>query len=105
MKRNQPELLKLACSGALAVGLVLLPSTTLSVCNAQDSATASPQKASPQILAAIKAIIRDATSPEDLKARLVEQYKAMDPRKLADVIEKASVMAELEGRHDVLDGT
>lgn len=54
-------------------------------------------------VAEIKRAVREAKDPADLKARLVELYRGMDPRRFADVVERANVMAELEGRHDVIE--
>jgi phage gp29-like protein len=49
-------------------------------------------------LAAIKEQIDLATSWEDLRARIVAAYRGMDPAKLAAIVAKARVMANLGGR-------
>ncbi len=56
-------------------------------------------------LADVRRIVKAAKSPEELRAALVEKYRSMDPRKFADVVERAQVMAELDGRYDVLEKT
>lgn len=55
-------------------------------------------------LAEIKRAVRDAKSPEELRVLLLERFRSADPSKFADVVERANVMAALEGRHDVIDG-
>lgn len=47
--------------------------------------------------------VNQATSYEDLKKRLLSIYSGDDRSKLADLMEKALVLAELEGRHAVLE--
>ncbi len=53
---------------------------------------------------ALKAIIAESRSPADLRARLLSQYRSMDSRRLESLVEKCSIMAELEGQHNVIDG-
>lgn len=47
--------------------------------------------------------VNQATSYEDLKKRLLTIYSGEDRSKLADLMEKALMLAELEGRHAVLE--
>jgi len=47
--------------------------------------------------------VNQATSYEDLKKRLLSIYSGDDRSQLADLMEKALVLAELEGRHAVLE--
>jgi phage gp29-like protein len=49
-------------------------------------------------LAGIKSDIDDATSFDDLKARIVRRYRDMDPAALAEVVRKANLLAHLGGR-------
>jgi phage gp29-like protein len=46
--------------------------------------------------------IAAATSFEDLRARLKLRYQAMQPDELAAIIKKARIMAELDGRFEVI---
>jgi len=48
-------------------------------------------------------IIREANGPEELKAALVAKYRSMNPEALADLVERAQVMAALAGRSEVLE--
>ncbi len=54
-------------------------------------------------VADILRIIRDASGPEELKAALTAKYRSMNPDALADLVERAQVMAALAGRHEVID--
>lgn len=48
-------------------------------------------------------IIREANGPEELKAALVAKYRSMNHEALADLVERAQVMAALAGRSEVLE--
>lgn len=54
-------------------------------------------------LKAIMVAVQSATSFDDLRDRLVEQYRSMSPERLARLVEKARIMAELSGRYEVLE--
>jgi phage gp29-like protein len=53
-------------------------------------------------LAAIKEEIDAASSFEDLRRRVLARYKGMDPKRLAGIVEKARIMANLGGRESAL---
>jgi phage gp29-like protein len=53
-------------------------------------------------LAAIKEEIDAASSFEDLRHRILARYKGMDPKRLAGIVEKARIMANLGGRESAL---
>jgi hypothetical protein len=53
-------------------------------------------------LATIKEEIDAASSFEDLRGRILRRYKGMDPKRLAGIVEKARIMANLGGRESAL---
>lgn len=53
-------------------------------------------------LATLLANIEDATDYDDLKNRLLVLYEGMRPAKLAELTERAEVLAELAGRYSLL---
>lgn len=54
-------------------------------------------------IAEIKALVAESRTPEELRSRLLAHYKRMDPHQLADVVERAEIMATLGGRFEVFD--
>lgn len=56
-------------------------------------------------LSAVIEEIEAATSYEDLRRRLLKAFKGMNPRKLSELIEKATVMANFAGRHAINEDT
>lgn len=53
-------------------------------------------------LATLREEIAASKSPDDLKKRLIQRFKEMDPTSLAKIVERTRIMAHLEGRHHVL---
>jgi phage gp29-like protein len=53
-------------------------------------------------LALLRHVIEQATSPEDLRERLVVVFEHLNPAELERVVEKAHMLAELAGRRAVL---
>lgn len=53
-------------------------------------------------LAVLMRAVREATSPDDLRARVMAAYASMEPQRLARLVERAGIMAQLAGRHDVI---
>ena len=53
-------------------------------------------------LVSILHAVQVASSPDDLKARLLRLYEGLDPAELEEVLRRAQVMAELDGRHSAI---
>ena len=56
-------------------------------------------------LQALKRLVREATSYEDIRRLLVARYREMDPSKLARLMERCLVLASLNGRNAVEEET
>ncbi len=54
-------------------------------------------------LADVLRVVREAKDYADLRARLLATYRGLSRERLAQVVEKASVLADLDGRFAVLD--
>ncbi len=67
-----------------------------------DRATLRARAAMAPALAAIMGEVRKASSYEDLRRRIVARLPGLDEGRLAKVVEKARVMAQLAGRHEVI---
>ncbi len=52
-------------------------------------------------LRAVKGLVAEAQGYEELRQKLVAQYRGMSPAKLARLVEKALILAELSGRYAV----
>jgi hypothetical protein len=65
--------------------------------------TASGTRAVRSTLSAIAAAIETASSPEDLRARLLAILGSDDPAALASALTRAQTLASLAGRYDVIE--
>lgn len=65
--------------------------------------TKAGSKAMAPDVADLMAVIDDAKDFTDLRASLLKKYGKMSKRKLARLLEQSLVMAELAGRHSVLE--
>lgn len=65
--------------------------------NARERAAEALQDDVAEVLDAIS----QGESYDDVRKRLVKAYRAMKPEKLAEIVERATVMADLAGRHAV----
>lgn len=61
------------------------------------------QRALAGYFGSIKAAVDGATSYDDMRARLLKSFKGFDPKALEKLLTRASVMAELSGRKDLLE--
>ena len=102
-----------ALGGGASLGLVLLraagtkPRRFRPKTAADRTAQRAMRAAQPQVAAEVEAVlseVRAAASPDDLKARLLKRFADQDPAALAAVVEKAMLLADLEGRWDVTEG-
>lgn len=64
----------------------------------QTSALDAGQDALAPVLGVILRLVRAAKTPEELKAKLLEQFRGMSVSELGSVLHKATVLARLEGR-------
>jgi hypothetical protein len=67
------------------------------------SARAHAAKALAPTLERLRSEIDAATSPDDLRKRVVEAFKTMHPGDLARVVEKANILAHMSGRFQALE--
>lgn len=70
-----------------------------------DTARDRAAKVLDEDLVAVLEAIEGGTSYEDIRARLLKTYRGMSPDKVAKLVEAAFTMAELGGRHAVLEDT
>ncbi len=52
----------------------------------------------------VRQLVESSESLEEVGRRLLELERDLDPRQLADLLQRALVLAELQGRHDLIRG-
>jgi phage gp29-like protein len=87
---------------ALAAPKIAAPSPRYADRLAARSTSRAVAAVEPTMRAVLRAV-RAAKSPDDLRRRIEKLAAGIDPQRLAKVVERAQIMAELAGRSDILD--